>query len=215
MGEYEEKRVIIPGRNVFDSMMLSLGNQLPFMTPNNLADVNYQATTRGGRMMDNVLADKAAVKKGMEVTRNVFFIAGSALFLAGTQTMSSPVVGISLMGAGGCCFLCGTGFWVAGYYMNPAADGRYWHNLPGQFYFIPLSLPAGKHKIMLNGFKKYDIAGTAIYDIDVKEKESVNVIHLPFMKNSDIAGIMQDKIINEREKIISKVECNRVDMEIK
>jgi hypothetical protein len=62
LGNYQEQRAIIHGKMLFDSIALSVGtgNYIPVM--NNLGDIDFQATTRGGRLMDNILADKAAAK---------------------------------------------------------------------------------------------------------------------------------------------------------
>lgn len=215
-GEYEEIRSIISGKNYFDALSISIGPDFSIMMPNNLGDVNYQATTRGGRMMDNVLADKALAKKGMAVTRNVFFIVGSSLVLAGAQTMSNPALGISLMGAGGCCFLFGTGFWIAGYYMNPEADGRYWRNLPGQFYLIPLKLPVGQHKIACTGFWRSDRVALSTYDINVTSEESVNIIHLPMMNcGGNAASIINKKLQKEYNTASSLADSDRYSKELK
>lgn len=215
-GEYEEVRSIISGKNYFDAMSLSIGTDFAIMMPNNLADINYQATTRGGRMMDNVLADKAFAKKGMEVSRNVFLILGTGLVIAGARTMSSLPVGLSLMGAGLGCYLIGGTAWIIGYYINPAADARYWRNLPGQFYIIPLKLPVGKHKVAFTGFLRSDRTAMAAYDIDVAADKEINVFHLPMMNaGANAANIIAKRLQLDYNAAVSRAENNRTDKELK
>ena len=80
--------------------------------------------------------------------------------------------------------------------MNPEADARYWKNLPGQLYIIPLHLPPGTHKIMLAGLKHSDRAGSALFNIEVPHGEKVNVFHLPMMK----AGLNYNSAFIEKFK---------------
>lgn len=215
-GEYEEVRSIISGKNYFDAMSISVGNDFTVMMPNNLADVNYQATTRGGRLMDNVLADKAMAKKGMEVTRNIFLLAGSGLLIAGSRCMGAPALGLSLIGAGVGCYVIGGTAWIVGYYMNPAADARYWRNLPGQFYLIPLKLPAGRHKVAFTGFLKSDRVSMAMYDINVEADKALNIFHLPMMNfGSTAANVVAKRLQVDYNAAVSRAENNRTAKELK
>lgn len=216
-GEYEEVRSIICGRLPFNAMSIAINSDSSFMVANNLGDLDYQATTRGGRLMDNVLANKAAIKKGMAVTSNVFFIVGSGLVIAGGAcAYSNPTVGISLLGAGGCCYVLGTGIYIAGYMMNPAADGRYWRNIPGQLYIIPLNLPQGLHQISLTGYHNSDKVAMSIFDIEIKNETKMNVIHLPMMKQGlNIWETTQNKLQEEIFTIEQKANNYRFDKELK
>ena len=215
-GEYEEVRSIISGRNFFDAMSISVGSDFAVMMPNNLGDVNYQATTRGGRLMDNVLADKALAKKGMEVTKNVFLILGSGLVLAGTHTLNNLPVGLSLLGAGLGCYLIGGTAWIVGYYINPAADARYWRNLPGQFYVVPLKLPAGKHKVAFSGYWRSDRVSLAMYDIEVDPDRPLNIFHLPMMNaGNNAANIIARCLQIDYNSATARAANNRIDKELK
>ncbi|MBQ9788041.1 MAG: hypothetical protein IJW31_00375 [Lentisphaeria bacterium] len=216
-GEYEENRTIICGRLPFTAMSLAVNASSAFMVANNLGDLDYQATTRGGRLMDNVLANKAAVKKGMEVTSNIFFIAGTGLIIAGGACInSSPTVGICLLGAGGSCYICGLGIYFIGYMMNPAADGRYWRNIPGQLYIIPLNLPQGEHKIALTGYHNSDRVALSIFDVNISDDTKMNIIHLPMMQQSaDIWQATQDKLQEEITNAEQKAGVSRFDKELK
>ena len=214
-GEYKEIRSIIRGVNHFDAMAIAVGNAQDFYLPNNLGDIDYQATSRGGRLMDNVLADKATAKKAMEVSRNVFFIVGSGLLIAGSRAMGAPMVGLSLMGAGAGCYILGGTAWIIGSMMNPAADGRYWHNLPGQLYIVPLELTPGEHEVRISGFYRSDRAANSVFKIQVPEN-SMSVIHLPMMQEGMAAfQNAAQKIIEERTDVIGRAAYQRMAKEIK
>ena len=53
-GEYKEIRSIIRGVNHFDAMSIAVDKANDIFMPNNLADIDYQATSRGGRLMEQI-----------------------------------------------------------------------------------------------------------------------------------------------------------------
>ena len=215
-GKYKEIRNIIRGENVFDAMTVSVGSGRSVYIPNNLGDIEYQATTRGGRLMDNVLADKAAVKSAMEVSGNVFLVTGTALLLAGARTLGTPPVGISLLGAGLGCLVIGGTVHIVGAYMNPAADGRFWKNLPAQLHIVPLNLPPGKHTVMLKGESSGDTSGIAMYHVDVPAKESISVFHLPMLSQGfSYTAAIEAHRKNVLDEILPKANADRLAKEIK
>ena len=215
-GQYKEKRSIVRGRNAFDMMTIAVSSSPPVTIPNNLGDLNYQATTRGGRLMDDVLADQAAAKTAMNVGGNVFMIAGSALVIAGARSMGAPPVGVSLLGAGVGCWVVGGGCYVVGSLMNPAADPRFWRNIPCQFYIVPLRLEPGQHQIMLTGYNHFDVVGASYYNIHVPADQKNQVIHLSMMQPETTAqNVRSSKILVELESVLDKAEQNRMQKEIK
>ena len=215
-GKYKEIRNIIRGKNVFDAMTVSVGGGAPVYIPNNLGDVEYQATTRGGRLMDNVLADKAAAKSAMEVSGNIFMLTGTTLLLVGARTMGAPPVGISFLGAGLGCLVIGGTVHIIGSFMNPAADGRFWKNLPAQLHLVPLTLPPGKHTVMLKGESSGDTAGIAMYHVNVPVKDGISVFHLPMLRQGfDYHSAMKSHKKNVLGNIIPKANADRLAKEIK
>ena len=215
-GEYKHIRSLIRGANPFHAMNVSVnGADLGFL-PNKLGDVEYQAITRGGRLMDNVLNDKATAKKTMEVTRNVMFVVGTGLIIAGSRTMSALPVGMSLMGAGVGCYVIGGTAWIIGSMMNPAADARYWRNLPGQFYIVPLELPVGKHTVRLTGYRYSDQVFNADFPVEVTDAQAMQVLHMPMMSSgNDFIAAASGKIIEERQNAINKASYQRMSKELK
>ena len=215
-GEYKEIRSIIRGVNHFDAMSIAVDKANDVFMPNNLADIDYQATSRGGRLMDNVLADKATAKKTMEVSRNVLFVLGSGFIIAGSRAMGAPPVGLSLMGAGVGCYVLGGTAWIIGAMMNPTADGRYWHNLPGQLYIVPLVLEPGEHEIKITGWYRSDRATGNSFKITVPDSNSMNVFHLPMMRQGQtVFKNAASKIIAERTAAIRRAAHQRLNKEIK
>lgn len=215
VGEYKEIRAIVRGSNPFDLISLSVNGARPVYPGTLLGDIDYQASFVGGRLMDNVLADKAAAKKAMETTRNIFFIAGTGC-LAAAGYMSDPYSMLILGGSGLGCFVLGTGVHIIGYMMNPAADTRYWKNLPGQLYLIPLHLKPGEYNLMFAGYKKSDLTGMLIDKITVESDSGMQVFHLPMMvQGMDRKSAFLAKFKSEVSKVEAKAKNSRMEKELK
>jgi tetratricopeptide (TPR) repeat protein len=102
-------------------------------------DLHRQATTRGGRVMDHILANKAVFKETTDAFGDAALISGGVLAAAGSGSRSAAdEVGLGLMAAG----LMSKIFSSAA---NPAADTRMWSNLPQFLSFAALRLPPGQH----------------------------------------------------------------------
>lgn len=104
-------------------------------------DVNFQATTRGGRVMDHVLANKAVFKSATDTAGDAAIISGA--ILAGSQHGRHNVgdeVGLGLI-------LAGLASKIFSASTTPEADTRTWDNLPQYISFATMSLPAGQHDV--------------------------------------------------------------------
>ncbi len=158
-GAYDEIRHIVPGTNTYSMITLETASQgadtkaQQRILPSKLADLNYQATTRGGRAMDEVLANKAALKQGMETSRNILFVAGLACI---TMAGQNSDLALPMLCAGGACFIAGTIPWVIGECINATADVRYWHNLPGELIIAPITLPEEPIDLTLRAYTAWD-----------------------------------------------------------
>jgi tetratricopeptide (TPR) repeat protein len=104
-----------------------------------LEDVYYQASTRGGREFDSVLAGKAQFKQGANVVGDVA-MAGAMVAAAvamntsgGNQRDSAAAAGIMLLMA--------VAAKAAAEAAEPDADVRYWDNLPDRVHAVTLPLP--------------------------------------------------------------------------
>lgn len=108
-------------------------------------DLGYQATTRGGRVMDHILGNKAFFKSGAEVAGDVA-LAGSAIAhdtarrreREGKDGDDSNIAAIGL----GVLGMIGR---VASAATEARADTRQWENLPQRLSFAALHLPPGQH----------------------------------------------------------------------
>ena len=102
-------------------------------------DVWFQASTRGGRVMDHILGNKAVFKTATDVAGNVALIGGGAAILSGDgRDATANEIGAGLLAAG----IISKIFSAA---TTPEADVRAWDNLPRYLGFATLALPAGRH----------------------------------------------------------------------
>lgn len=88
-------------------------------------DLFFQATTRGGREMDKVLAVKADTKLATDAISTGVAAAGAGVMMAGSYNNDSNATA-----AGAMILLAGLIVQAAAQSMNPEADTRYWEDLP-------------------------------------------------------------------------------------
>ncbi|HQL87420.1 MAG: EF-hand domain-containing protein [Lentisphaerae bacterium] len=103
-----------------------------------LGNLNFQASTRGGRRMDDRLATQAMIKGATEVTGLVMVGAGMGMMYASDE----PDVQLAGMGM----MLGGVFVDAVGQLMNPQADIRCWQCLPAEFTVLPLQLSPGEQR---------------------------------------------------------------------
>jgi tetratricopeptide (TPR) repeat protein len=115
------------------SVNLRLGSQQFSLVPYD--DLQWQATTRGGRVMDHILANKAVFKDAMGTTA----IAAGATSLG----LAAHRQGEAALIAGGVAVVAG----LLSATTTPEADIRAWDNLPRYLSFAALELPPGKHSL--------------------------------------------------------------------
>jgi hypothetical protein len=108
-------------------------------------DLGYQATTRGGRVMDHILGNKAAFKAAVSAAGDVA-LAGSVI--ANDQARrrdrrgqddhdaEAAAVGLGVLGVIGK---------IASAATHAEADTRQWDNLPQRLSFAALALPPGDY----------------------------------------------------------------------
>ena len=137
-GEYNEELRFRPGHSRSVTLRLTAGGKT--WTTSAADDLTFQATTRGGRVMDHVLANKAVFKGSTDSFGNAAILSGAILAgTAGRNTVADEV-GAGLLVAG----LVGKLVSAA---MTPAADTRAWDNLPNLLGFAALGLPPGEHTL--------------------------------------------------------------------
>ena len=109
-------------------------------------DLGYQATTRGGRVMDHILGNKAYFKAGANVAGDVA-LAGAVIANDQARRRQSrgkdgddanaAAIGLGVIGIIGK---------IASAATRTEADTRQWNNLPQRLSFAAVKLPPGEHR---------------------------------------------------------------------
>jgi len=113
-------------------------------------DLYFQATTRGGRVMDHILANKAVFKGATDTAGNLGIFGGA--IAASQRDRTSQEVGLGLIAAGLISKVISAS-------TTPEADTRGWDNLPRYLSFAALALPPGPHTATI---EFYDAGGRAL-----------------------------------------------------
>jgi len=100
-------------------------------------DVAFQATTRGGRVMDHILGNKAVFKSTTDAVGTVALVGGLGT-AAFSHDRTAQEVGLGIA-------LAGVLSKVISAAATPQADIRMWDNLPRYLSFASLSLSPGQH----------------------------------------------------------------------
>lgn len=162
-GSYEEERLLISNPSYSQYITYAVDGGTEYEAPMCLADIHFQASTRGGREMDGVLRNKATIKKGMEASGNVLLIIAVGSFVAAGHARDAALPLLCISGA---AFLAGISFHAIGALINSQADVRYWKSLPGEFVLIPLHLPEGKSaNVKTWTYHLYDRIGDSTYTV--------------------------------------------------
>jgi len=138
-GQYEEELRFRPGRSRAVQVRVRVGDQTVIMEP--LDDLSFQATTRGGRVMDHILANKAVFKGTTDAVGNVAIISGAIMASQRNRNSSVDEVGAGLIIAGVLSKLVSAA-------ATPEADTRTWHNLPQLLYAGSVALGPGDHRVV-------------------------------------------------------------------
>jgi len=134
-GQYrEELRFRVPESSL-TSALLRINGQTIRLAPYD--DLGFQATTRGGRVMDHVLANKAVFKTTTAAVGNTAIVGGLlAAGASGDKTVQKAALAVAAAGAVVEIFSMAT---------KPAADIRAWDNLPRYLAFAALRLTPVQH----------------------------------------------------------------------
>lgn len=112
-----------------------------------MEDVAWQAMTRGGRQVDNILQGKVQFRSSNERSGTVLTDIASEMLLRSPGGGSSGAV---MDGVGAALGLVGVVQLALSASTKPRADTRYWDNLPDAVHVAALTLPAGKHDLVLS-----------------------------------------------------------------
>jgi tetratricopeptide (TPR) repeat protein len=138
-GPYHEQLRFQTRKTSLIGARIQAGGLKLFVAPTD--DVNYQATTRGGRVMDYILGNKAVFKATTDTAGDAAILGGAVLATAGQgRNSAADEVGLGLMLAGLASKLVSAG-------ARPEADTRAWDNLPQYISCATLVLPPGEHAL--------------------------------------------------------------------
>ena len=102
-------------------------------------DVWFQASTRGGRVMDHILGNKAVFKKTTDIAGDAALIGGlTTAAVSGDRTAQEIGLGVALAGVVSKVVSAAT---------TPEADTRAWDNLPRYLSFADLEVAPGPHTL--------------------------------------------------------------------
>lgn len=136
-GEYaEELRFSVQPSPVLSAQIKVEQQDIP-VAPTD--DVWFQASTRGGRLMDHILGNKAVFKGTTDAVGNVALLGGLGT-AAISRDRTAQEVGLGIA-------LAGLVSKIASAATTPEADIRAWDNLPRYLSFANLTLPAGTHTV--------------------------------------------------------------------
>lgn len=156
VGQYGENRVLVKRQSGETHYEVQMDNSSWHDVIRGFADVGFQATTRGGREMDNVLANQAAFKRTTHDVGNAFIDAA--------DDVDDPYAALALIGIG----LISHGIGAA---TKVQADIRSWKTLPDRIAVVPLQLTPGTHEARVDCYtKNFSLKRSVTYQFVVDEK---------------------------------------------
>jgi tetratricopeptide (TPR) repeat protein len=115
-------------------------------------DLDYQATTRGGRVMDYILHHKAVFKGATDAAGDAALVGAAIAQGAAEERRRRGQSGEGPDHAAAALAVAGVISKAVSAATIPAADTRTWDNLPQYLSFAALSLPPGPHPARLEFF---------------------------------------------------------------
>jgi hypothetical protein len=134
-GAYGDELFIAVPQSPIQSAVIKVADQTIPIGPYD--DLGFQARTRGGRVMDHVLAGKAVFKAASDAGGDFGIISGA--MLASSYNRTADEVGLGLIAAGAITKAISSS-------VRPRADTRTWDDLPRYLTFAALDLPPGLHE---------------------------------------------------------------------
>jgi hypothetical protein len=135
-GVYNEKLKYHPGQTNNVAAVLRAG-PLTLRAPA-YDDLTFQATTRGGRVVDHINGNKAIFKDSTDIVGDALLVTGAVAITQRGKNSAIDEAGVWMIGAG----LLSK---VTSYMTTPAADTRAWDNLPNYLGFGAARLAPGNY----------------------------------------------------------------------
>jgi len=137
-GEYGELLKFFTEQSRIRSARLEVDGRRVALPPYD--DISFQATTRGGRLMDHVLGNKAVFKQTTDTIGDVALVGAVGAANYGSRDSEKAALGLAAIGLISKITSAAT---------TPAADIRTWENLPQYLSFAALQLAPGDHNATL------------------------------------------------------------------
>ena len=192
-GRYGEKAFFFGEDTTIQEIGINVDGQNVSKKPL-VADVYYQATTRGGRKMDSILKGKAQFKDDAAKTADAMLKASNDMLEQGNQARANnPYADTTgYAAAAGIMTLFSMGSAVMSAATNPVADIRHWSLIPNKMWVYCIKLPPGLHKIEIVSHDGPVMSAMTSGEINVKSKEdSINFFRL--FPNHGLPGNNDDK----------------------
>ncbi len=135
-GQHREMLRFRKGNSAVQSARVTVSEQSAALKP--LDDLYYQATTRGNRVIDHILAGQAQFRETTSSIGDAALITGAVLATKQNRRSSADEIGAGLL-------LFGLASKLISGATNPTADTRGWDNLPQYLSFAALKVPPGQH----------------------------------------------------------------------
>ncbi len=137
-GEYGEYLKFFTENSKIRSARLEINGQHIALPPYD--DISFQATTRGGRLMDHVLGNKAVFKQTTDTIGDVALMGAMGAAHHGSRDADKAAVALAAIGLFSK---------IASAATTPHADTRAWNNLPQYLSFAALQLAPGDYPAKL------------------------------------------------------------------
>jgi tetratricopeptide (TPR) repeat protein len=135
-GDYSQHLMFHSGKSAAHSARIKVESRQ--VAVSRFDDLYFQATTRGGRVMDHILANKAGFKRTTDVVGDAAIIGGAVM----TQNRDTQAAGLGAVAFGLLSKITSAA-------TTPEADIRSWDNLPLFLSFGSLQMPAGQHTLTI------------------------------------------------------------------
>ena len=216
-GEFEEKRFVRKGssRGCLDTVVVR-ANGMEYLSAPELADLNFQATTRGRRVMDYVLDSKTKAKRGLAASANVLLAVGASCIEAGLSSGQRDVA-IVMCAVGGLCVGLGYPTHLFGMAINSRADDRCWQTLPGRLVVVPLLVPRQRVSLEILGYRRLDNVLRKVAEVDFGStaKDGISVCHFSLLADRDgIESVIEDGLVKKTDAIAARTKDSNFDKKV-
>lgn len=160
-GPHQERLSFGPGMRRGGALcVLKVDGKEVARAENPTEDVYYQASTRGGRELDYILAGQARFKDAADTTGDLMIFGGAVVAAEGFDRDDDKLKGIGAALAVGGLIAKGLS---AG--TQPQADIRAWSNLPDRLHIFSIALEPGEHAIKAELFDQNE---KLLADVEMK-----------------------------------------------